>query len=87
MDGKVANQRPRGRWVLNCVPVEVTCENCNKRFGPPVSTSVKGVNYAQEFAAFSYLGSDKFIYDTKSGRSVCYCSDFCRKSHNHRFRG
>lgn len=87
MDGKVANQRPRGKWVLNCIPVEVNCGNCKKTFHAPVSTEVKGFYSKQVFAAYSYMGSEYFIYDTKSGRSVCYCSDFCRKAHNHRFRG
>jgi hypothetical protein len=86
MDGKVANQRPRGKWILNCVPVAVKCGNCSKILCAPTSAEVIGFKFQQVFQAYSYLGSKYFIYDTKSGRSICYCSDYCRKQHNHRFR-
>jgi len=35
----------------------------------------------------SYMHSPYFIYESKSGFSIIYCSKYCRNKHNHRFHG
>jgi len=78
IDGKVSNQ---------CVLTHFSkprCSKCNKTILAPSYTTMEANN--RVFSISHYIGTAHFIYETKSGRSVLYCSDYCRKKHNHRFR-
>lgn len=37
------------------------------------------------FCTYDYIGTPYFIYESKSGYPAVYCSDKCRRKHNHRF--
>ena len=87
IDGKISNQLPRRRMGGH------TCANCCTLMPKPKITSIVGSGGAN-FGIYHYLeNSDRdelkncYIYETKCGTAVTYCSDKCRKAHNHRFRG
>lgn len=61
------------------------CERCGKFMFQPKSGALTlelngGARLCQH-----YIGTDHFIYETKSGTPVVYCSEYCRNKHNHRF--
>jgi hypothetical protein len=78
LEGKVSNQAPSIR--LSGV---VTCSKCGKVFNQPEIAPL-GIKDAA-FTIYSYLHTDRFIYESNSGTAVVYCSDYCVKKHNHRF--
>lgn len=82
LDGKLANQCPEA--VNLCTP-KVHCEKCNKLVDFPER---KFMSIGTEvFSIYHYLQKeDLFIYEAKRGRAVVYCSDYCRRKHNHRFK-
>ncbi len=80
LEGKVANQYP-SKLRLNG---KVTCEKCEKVFDSPVAVALNiGTS---SYCVFNFIGTERFIYETKSGSSVVYCSDYCKRKHNHRFQ-
>jgi len=90
IEGKIANLFPRK--VLNG---EVICGKCSKMFEAPIPASislkdekyktVENVSGYVGINVFTYYLTPRFIYESKSGRSICYCSEYCARKHNHRF--
>lgn len=81
VEGKVSGQPVRMRFNSgNPLP---TCGACNKLIDRPRSS---GCNFKTRVQLlFSYFDTEYYIYETKSGYSVVYCSKTCRNEHNHRF--
>jgi hypothetical protein len=74
LDGKISGQPLRAR---------ITCAKCSS-----IITTIKQKNISLQNriqAVNHCLGEETFIYETKSGKSVVYCSKYCRNQHNHRF--
>jgi hypothetical protein len=84
IEGKIANQAPRIKMDGN-----VRCGNCSKLIPYPerIAFPVSFGRLQHVYLTFSYIGTDYWIYETKSGMAVTYCSKYCRNSHNHRFQG
>lgn len=81
IDGKIVNQP-----VESNMSKKVRCSKCSKLLQNPSPSVVDNVlTTNQVFNCFSYIGTDYFVYETKRGIAVVYCSDYCRKKHNHRF--
>ena len=85
-DGKIVNQRPR--FKFNSGNPKPTCSKCGKLIHSPEKLAVVSniIQGATMFTAYSYVGTRYFIYETKSGSAVVYCSAYCRDKHNHRFQ-
>ncbi len=81
LDGKVANQSVNLR-----LSGKVSCGKCCKLVPAPDQVTVLSHVTNQTFVCSSYIGSSHFVYETKSGTAVVYCSEYCRNKHNHRFR-
>ena len=78
-EGKVANQSPRRNMSGKSL-----CSKCSKLIPEPETNVVetkKGI-----FLIYNYIKQEYFIYESRSGHSVVYCSDYCMKKHNHRFK-
>lgn len=80
-DGKIANQRPK---IINLTSAKTRCEKCNKTIEAPFRTHI-GITAGSCYLVFSYINTPHYIYETKAGISVTYCSKYCRDKHNHRF--
>lgn len=80
LDGKLANQSTSLR-----LSGKVSCAKCCKSIKAPELVVVDSSSTDQFFNCTSYIGTDHFIYETKSGTAVVYCSEYCRNKHNHRF--
>lgn len=80
-DGKITNQCPK---LLNYTSAKSICSKCGKLIEAPVASYIELNN--KVYCVRSYLDTPHFIHETKSGTSVVYCSDYCRKKHNHRFQ-
>lgn len=86
IDGKIANQRP---WQ---VVGGQLCSACRSMMPIPTRSEINGP-LNEIFHVYHYLVNpesknkqfDCYIYESKSGRAVTYCSDECRRRHNHRF--
>ena len=79
LDGKIVNQYHRhieGRYKCGC---------CGKKMEDPDDVFIKLSGSYYDCKMYNPQ-SPYFIYETKRGNSVVYCSDECRKKHNHRFR-
>jgi RNase P subunit RPR2 len=76
IDGKIANQFPK----------EPACSKCHKMLVPPKSATLAELSGNKIFTICSYIDTFHFIYESKSGKAVVYCSDYCRRKHNHRFQ-
>jgi hypothetical protein len=79
-DGKITNQKTK---TFNYTSAKTTCSKCGKLIDAPKRLFVTLGDRA--YAVRSYLDTPFFIYETKKGTSAAYCSDYCRKKHNHRF--
>lgn len=79
-DGKLVNQSPK---IKNYTSAKSSCAKCSKLIDAP-DISVLTVNN-KTYTVRDYLNSEYFIYETKSGTAVVYCSRYCRNKHNHRF--
>jgi hypothetical protein len=80
-EGKVVNQST----MSGSKP---SCSKCKKLVAPPniLMLSNPGQPHGTTtYLVYHYLGTSQFIYETKSGRAVVYCSEYCRNKHNHRF--
>lgn len=86
IEGKISNQAPRRKMGGH------TCGNCCRIHPAPEITTIKGVEAT--FNIYHYMVNvetknpnyDCYIYETKCGTAVTYCSDRCRRLHNHRFK-
>jgi hypothetical protein len=81
IDGKLANQSTIFR-----LSGKVTCGKCCKSIKAPELAVVDNPSTKQVFNCASYIGTESFIYESKSGIAVVYCSEYCRNKHNHRFK-
>lgn len=79
IDGKVVNQPIRKR-----MDGQVICSRCSLRFKAP-SKVVMSLTAKTSIFINHYIGEDYFVYETKKGHAVMYCSDDCRRKHNHRY--
>jgi hypothetical protein len=79
-DGKVVNQHPKRRGFAS---QHTLCEKCNKLIPAPELNMFDTGSFV--FEVRHYLNTNYFIYETKCGRAVSYCSEYCRNKHNHRF--
>lgn len=80
-DGKISNQSP----CLVGFNKKVKCSKCNKFIKPPTKLKLAHTELKRFFFCYTYIYSSYYIYETKSGNAVLYCSDYCRRKHNHRF--
>lgn len=85
-DGKVSNQPIRrnmsGKLICACCKtlIEKPKIGTNK-----VEVPLEDRTVLFHYLSYNYIGTPYFIYESNSGQSVVYCSDYCRKKHNHRF--
>lgn len=79
IEGKVVNQHPRSN-----ISGAVKCGKCLKLIPKPKSFTITSLS-DKVFLCYSYVDTLYWIYESKSGRSVVYCSKYCRGQHNHRF--
>lgn len=77
LDGKVSGQ------FCRIYKGGVQCSCCSFLIKFP---SCRGFNVGIYYQPnFHYIGTPYYIYESKSGYSSVYCSDKCRRKHNHRF--
>lgn len=83
IEGKISNQ-----FVRQNFSGSLKCEKCQKLIPKPSTSVMKFKVEEQEFyyTVFTYLQTPFFIYESNSGHSIVYCSDYCVKKHNHRFQ-
>jgi len=79
LEGKVSNQFPNPK-MGKCL-----CAKCSKIIDMPVCSHLQ-TDEKQFYTIFHYLNHPYYVYETNRGRAVVYCSDYCRREHNHRFR-
>lgn len=79
-EGKLANQKPT---ITNLTSAKTKCGKCNRTMEAPIRSYAKLHN--KFYLTFSYLESEAYIYETKAGIAITYCSKYCRDKHNHRF--
>lgn len=85
IEGKVVNQLPRRKLDGHI------CGNCSCIVPSPKKDLIRGVDETSVHFIYHYLANPEdtlhrlFIYETKSGLAIVYCSDRCRRAHNHRF--
>jgi hypothetical protein len=79
-DGKIANQCPT---ITNYTSAKARCEKCSKVIDAPLRSFIEIGD--KEYLTFSYMDTPHSIYETKGGIAVTYCSDYCKRKHNHRF--
>ena len=87
-EGKIANQYPEMRF--NSGHPMPTCSKCNKLIPKPAQQTLfiyDEFNQKHNFNIFHYINKIYFIYESKRGSAVVYCSEYCRNKHNHRFSG
>jgi hypothetical protein len=80
LEGKLANQK-----VYASSDDRLYCERCTIKIEKPFKVTINNKETGQLFFCKSYIGTEHFIYETKKGRAVVYCSEYCRDLHNHRF--
>lgn len=79
-EGKIANQFPT---ITNYISAKTQCEKCSKVIEAPFRSFVEIDK--KLYLTFSYIGTPHSIYEAKGGIAVTYCSDYCKRKHNHRF--
>lgn len=79
-DGKLSNQKPRS---TNLASAKTTCSKCCRLIDFP-KRNIVSINDKTYFT-YDYLQEKFFIYETKSGIAAAYCSEYCKRKHNHRF--
>ena len=79
-DGKIANQQPK---IKNLTTAKSYCEKCNKLIEAPLRNYITVGE--KMYLVFSYIDTSHYVYETKAGVAVAYCSKYCRDRHNHRF--
>ena len=82
-DGKVVNQCPK--WTYVSETPQHICEKCKIVVNKPENWVLSKFNGEKTYNAYSFIGKEEYIYETKSGTAVVYCSEYCRNKHNHRF--
>jgi hypothetical protein len=83
IEGKIANQAPNRR--LNSGYPQPVCGKCQKLVENPSTATLANITGTSIFTIYSYLETPNWIYESKSGSAVVYCSKYCRNKHNHRF--
>jgi hypothetical protein len=90
IEGKIANQSPNRKLNSTGYPSPV-CAKCQKLVPNPatsyitVTTKTGDPDLKKAFYCYNYLETPYYIYESKSGYAVVYCSKYCRDKHNHRF--
>lgn len=79
-DGKIANQCP---FIINYTTPKTECSKCGKVIEAPHRSFIEINN--RVYLTFNYLETTHYLYETKGGVAVAYCSDYCKRKHNHRF--
>jgi len=81
-DGKVSNQAPAANMSGKAL-----CAKCSKQLVKPLTANFTTKNQSEEICweVHHYLQQAQFIYETRKGVAVVYCSRYCRDKHNHRF--
>lgn len=81
-DGKVVNM-----WTSRTN--NSNCSKCNKSISNPevgqFNIYKQDMTIEKVYVCQHYMNLPHYIYETKSGTPVVYCSDYCRRKHNHRF--
>lgn len=80
IEGKIVNQD-----IVLRLSGKVVCGKCCRSIDLPANIVINSKNTSQMFFCKSYIGTPHYIYETKSGTAVVYCSEYCRNKHNHRF--
>jgi hypothetical protein len=80
LDGKISNQK-----CIEKLNGQVTCEKCNQLIDKPKLAIVNSPLTNENLKCNSYIRTEHFVYETKKGYAIVYCSDYCRRKHNHRF--
>lgn len=83
---KVANQHPSYRF--NSGDPKPICGRCNKLLPRPEESNlyIGKLPIKFRYVVFHYVGTPHFILETKSGKAITYCSEYCMKKHHHLFR-
>jgi hypothetical protein len=79
IDGKIVNQPVKKR-----MDGQVLCGRCSKAIKAPTKL-VLSLNHQKAIFVHHYIGSESYLYETKKGYAVMYCSNECRRKHNHRY--
>lgn len=80
-EGKISAQPVRLRF--NSGDPKPTCACCSTLVDKPKSVGI--VLKTRKQLLFSYLDTEHFIFECKSGFAIIYCNKECRDAHNHRF--
>lgn len=90
LEGKISAQgHPKSYWHENEIWHSLSnslckCESCGTFMIVP-KFGVITLDFKKQMTCYHYINEDHYIYETRSGTSIVYCSDKCRKKHNHRF--
>ena len=98
LDGKISHQSPSGYdfGLVKCAkcskqipaPISNVLESL---YGPTIikdgtiKPRARAYQIIYHYTTTTEDKRDYYIYASKRGSSVVYCSDYCRKKHNHRF--
>lgn len=77
IDGKISNQSPRTKIG------KVLCAKCSKIISHPDYATLSLASEGGAYFIRHYIGTPHFIFDTKSGKAVTYCSAYCKDKHRH----
>lgn len=80
VEGKIANRTMIKRPKTDG---KTLCERCETLIDQPTDTTFS--DNGTTLYLKSYIGTDKFVYESRSGNAICYCSKYCARKHNHRF--
>lgn len=83
LEGKISNQEVKKISTLEGEQKTI-CSKCSKILDLPNFEYIKLDN--RYFKILHYLNLPYFIYESKSGKSSVYCSNYCKEKHNHRFK-
>ena len=83
VEGKVAN-RTMIKTKMGVTKDQTLCERCNTIIDAPKDATIS--ENGTTLYLKSYVGTDRYIYEGRSGHAICYCSKWCCKKHNHRFK-
>jgi hypothetical protein len=79
LTGKVSAQPLK--YAHNMEEFTAICAKCSTLMPAPAKEVVKFNEPHQVLIVHSYLDTSHFIYETKSGISIVYCSKDCKEKH------
>ena len=86
-ENKMSNQTPRFRF--NSGDPKPICSRCSRLVDRPTQQNVYTIDKLQQkhrLIVYHYINTLYFILETKSGSAAVYCSEYCMKKHNAKFR-